>query len=62
MQTFKYRDNNNKCMDVNGSETKISSLSPCRFLHFRKYIQHRDLMCNFLNNGPQKVSLKDHIF
>jgi type IV secretory pathway component VirB8 len=25
MRTFKYRDKNNKFMDLNGSETKISS-------------------------------------
>ena len=37
MRTFKYRDKNNKFMDFNGSETKISSLSPGGFLHFRKY-------------------------
>jgi hypothetical protein len=38
MPTFKYRDKNNKFMDFNSSETNISSLSPCKFLHFRKYI------------------------
>ena len=31
---------------------KLFVLTPSRFLHFRKYYWHRDLMGNFFNNGP----------
>ena len=37
--------------------TLLFVLTPCRFLHFRKYILHRGLMGNFLNNGPTILKL-----
>ena len=38
--------------------------TPCRFLHFRKYIERRDQIVNFFNNGPHivKLIIRVHIY